>query len=450
MEMSIGSRLKQAWNAFLNRDPTNGWNFGRGDTYRPDRPRLSRGNEKSIITSVYNRIAVDASNIDINHVRLDDNNRYISTIDSGLNECLTLSANIDQTGRALIQDAVMSMMDEGCVAIVPVDTTVNPWSSGSFDINSLRTGQILEWHPTTIKVRVYNERTGNKEDIFVPKATTAIIENPFYSIMNEPNSTLQRLIRKLNLLDSIDEQSGSGKMDLIIQLPYIIKTDARKAQAEARRKDIEEQLMSSKYGIAYTDGTERITQLNRPIENNLMKQIEYLTSMLYSQLGITQTIMDGTADEKTMLNYNNRTIEPIMTAIAEEMKRKFLTKTARTQKQSILLFKDPFRLVSVSEISEMADKFTRNEILSSNEIRQIIGMKPSADPKADELNNANINKGMTDMSSPVANQNEEADYDSLFNDFITNLEGQIGSILGDDEDADDGADTEEEDDEDDI
>ena len=308
MEISIGSRLKQAWNAFLNRDPTDGWSFGRGDTYRPDRPRLSRGNEKSIITSVYNRIAVDASNIDINHVRLDDNGRYISTIDSGLNECLTLSANVDQTGRALIQDAVMSMMDDGCVAIVPVDTTVSPWATGSFDINSLRTGQILEWHPSTIKVRVYNEKTGNKEDIFVPKATTAIIENPFYSIMNEPNSTLQRLIRKLNLLDSIDEQSGSGKMDLIIQLPYIIKTDARKAQAEARRKDIEEQLMSSKYGIAYTDGTERITQLNRPVENNLMKQIEYLTSMLYSQLGITQTIMDGTADEKTMLNYNNRTI----------------------------------------------------------------------------------------------------------------------------------------------
>ena len=340
-------------------------------------------------------------------MRLDDNNRYISTIDSGLNECLTLSANVDQTGRALIQDAVMSMMDDGCVAIVPVDTTVNPWSSGSFDINSLRTGQILEWHPTTIKVRVYNEKTGNKEDIFVPKATTAIIENPFYSIMNEPNSTLQRLIRKLNLLDSIDEQSGSGKMDLIIQLPYIIKTDARKAQAEARRKDIEEQLMSSKYGIAYTDGTERITQLNRPVENNLMKQIEYLTSMLYSQLGITQTIMDGTADEKTMLNYNNRTIEPIMTAIAEEMKRKFLTKTARTQKQSILLFKDPFRLVSVSEISEMADKFTRNEILSSNEVRQIIGMKPSSDPKADELNNANINKGVRESVSMPESQNEE-------------------------------------------
>jgi len=410
MEISLGSRLKQAWNAFLNRDPTNGWNFGRGDTYRPDRPRLSRGNEKSIITSVYNRIAVDAANIDINHVRLDENDRYISTMDSGLNECLTLSANIDQTGRALIQDAVMSMMDEGCVAIVPVDTTVNPWLSGSFDINSLRTGQILEWHPTTIKVRVYNERTGSKEDVFVPKATTAIIENPFYSIMNEPNSTLQRLIRKLNLLDSIDEQSGSGKMDLIIQLPYIIKTDARKAQAEARRKDIEEQLMSSKYGIAYTDGTERITQLNRPVENNLMKQIEYLTSMLYSQLGITQSILDGTADEKTLLNYYNRTIEPIMSAIVDEMKRKFLTKTARTQKQSILLFRDPFKLVPVGEISEMADKFTRNEIMSSNEIRQIIGMKPSKDPKADELNNSNINKGTEQQIEPIREEELQNEY----------------------------------------
>ena len=408
MDLSIGSRIKNAWNAFLNRDPTP--YIGGGSSYRPDRPRLTRGNERSIISSVYNRISVDSASININHVRLDDDGRFIETIDSGMNNCLTLSANQDQTGRALIQDAVMSMLDEGCVAIVPIDTTINPNKSGSYDIETMRTGKILEWYPNSIKVRVYNERTGNKEDIIVSKSSTAIIENPFYSIMNEHNSTLQRLIRKLNILDSVDEQSSSGKMDLIIQLPYIIKSEARRQQAELRRKDIEDQLMGSKYGIAYTDGTEKITQLNRPIENNLMKQIEYLTSMLYSQLGITQSILDGTADEKTLLNYYNRTIEPIMSAIVDEMKRKFLTKTARTQKQSILLFRDPFKLVPVGEISDMADKFTRNEIMSSNEIRQIIGMKPSKDPKADELNNSNINKGTEQQIEPIREEELQNEY----------------------------------------
>lgn len=390
MAISIGSRLKQAWNAFLNRSPTNDWNYGRGDTYRPDRPRLSRGNEKTIITSVYNRIAVDAASIAISHVNIDENGRYTSNVSSGLQECLTLSANIDQTGRALIQDAVMSMLDEGCIAIVPVDMVYG--GQNGTDIYSLRVGKIITWYPTMVKVQLYNEQTGVKEEITIPKETTAIVENPFYAIMNEPNSTLQRLIRKLSLLDSIDEQSGAGKMDLIIQLPYVIKSEARKAQAESRRKDIEEQLRGSKYGIAYTDGTERITQLNRPIENNLMKQIEYLTNTLYGQLGITQAIMDGSADEKSMINYMNRTVEPIMVAIADEMKRKFISKTSLKKGQTIMLFADPFKLVTVNELSEMADKFTRNEIMSSNEIRQIMGIKPSDDPKADELNNANISR----------------------------------------------------------
>ena len=392
MGETLGSRLKHAWNVFLNRDPTPVTNWDRGSvyTYRPDRPRLTRGNERSIVTAIYNRIALDVSALRIKHCRFDDNDRYVEDINSKLNKCLTIEANVDQTARAFMQDVVMSMLDEGCVAIIPVDTTIDPTKSESYDISTLRTGKILEWRPTTIKVRVYNERTGEKEDIVVPKSETAIIENPLYAVINEPNSTMQRLIRKLNLLDSIDEQSGSGKLDLIIQLPYIIKTDARRQQAEQRRKDIEMQLSGSKYGIAYTDGTERITQLNRPIENNLMKQIEYLTSMLYSQLGITQSVLDGTADEKTMLNYNNRTVEPIVSAIVDEMKRKFLTKTAISQRQTITFFMDPFKLVPVNNIADIADKFTRNEILSSNEVRQIIGMKPSNDPKADQLLNKNI------------------------------------------------------------
>ena len=401
MENSFTSRLKHAWNAFFNKDPTDYYkNVGTSYTYRPDRPRLTRGNERSIVTSVYNRLALDASSVSIQHVRLDENNRFLSVIDSGLNNCLTVEANLDQTGRAFIQDIVMSMLDEGSVAIVPVDTTFNPEITGSYDILSMRTGQILEWYPSHVKVRVYNEKTGRKEDIVVPKNTVGIVENPLYAVINEPNSTMQRLIRKLNLLDVVDEQSSSGKLDLIIQLPYVIKTDARRQQAEKRRQDIADQLAGSKYGIAYTDGTERITQLNRPVENNLMKQIEYLTSMLYSQLGITQSILDGTADDKTMLNYYNRTIEPILSAIVDEMKRKFLTKTARSQLQSISFFRDPFKLVPVNEISEIADKFTRNEIMTSNEIRQIVGMKPSNDPKADELRNKNLSQPKDDRIYP--------------------------------------------------
>jgi len=391
MEMTLGSRLRHAWNTFLSRDPLSyRYSFGPSYSYRPDRPIFSRGNERSIVTSVYNRIALDVSSMTIQHVRLDENDRFKEVIESGLNNCLNLEANIDQTGRAFVQDIVMSMLDEGCVAIVPVDTTFNPKETGSFDISTMRTGKILEWYPQHVKVRVYNDRKGEKEDIFVPKSTVAIVENPFYSVMNEPNSTMQRLIRKLNLLDAIDEQSGSGKLNLIIQLPYVIKTAARRQQAEERRKDIEEQLSGSKYGVAYTDGTEHVVQLNRPVDNNLMSQIEYLTSMLYSQLGLTQGIMDGSADEKTMQNYYTRTIEPILSAIVDEMKRKFLTKTARSQKQSILFFRDPFKLVPVGEIAEISDKMTRNEIMTSNEIRQKIGMKPSTDPKADELRNSNL------------------------------------------------------------
>lgn len=394
METTFGSRLKHAWNAFLNRDPTVEYrNLGNGgSSYRPDRPRLSRGNERSIVTSVYNRISLDVAAINIQHCRLDENGRFIESINSGLNKCFNLETNLDQTGRSFIQDVVMSMFDEGCVAIVPIDTTIDPKVSGSYDILTMRTGKILEWYPNHVKVRVYNDRTGNKEDIMVPKNRTGIIENPFFAVINEHNSTLKRLIRKLNLLDAIDEQSGSGKLDLIIQLPYVIKSDARRQQAEQRRKDIEDQLASSKFGVAYTDGTERITQLNRPVENNLMKQIEYLTSMLYSQLGITQSVLDGTADEKTMLNYHTRCIEPIISAIVDEMKRKFLTKTARSQLQSISFFRDPFKLVPVNDLAEIADKFTRNEIMTSNEIRQVIGMKPSNDPKADQLVNSNINQ----------------------------------------------------------
>ena len=394
MELEVSSRLKHAWNAFVNnRDPTASYrDIGPGYSYRPDRPRLTRGNERSIITSVYNRIALDVAANDIRHVKLDEDDRFSEIIDSGLNNCLALDANIDQTGRAFIQDAVMSMLDEGCVALVPIETTFNPQQTGSFDINTIRTGKVLDWYPKHVRVSVYNERSGKREEIVLPKDTIAIIENPLYAVMNEPNSTMQRLIRKLNLLDAIDEQSGSGKLDLIIQLPYVVKTEARRQQAEARRKDIEMQLAGSKYGIAYTDGTEKVTQLNRSVDNNLMKQIEYLTSMLYSQLGITQAVLEGTADEKTMLNYYSRTIEPIIAAIVDEMKRKFLTKTARTRRQSIAFFRDPFKLVPVDNIAEIADKFTRNEIMTSNEIRQKIGMKPSKDPKADKLINSNLNQ----------------------------------------------------------
>ena len=400
--MSIGERLQHAWNAFLNnRDPTLRYqDIGMSYAYRPDRPRLTRGNERSIVTSVYNRIALDIAAIKIQHCKLDENGRFTSVVESKFNNCLNLEANIDQTGRAFMQDVVMSMLDEGFVAIIPVDTTFDPKITGSYDICSMRTGKILEWYPAHIKVRVYNDRTGNKEDIIVPKSTAAIIENPLFAVMNEPNSTMQRLIRKLNLLDAIDEQSGSGKLDLIIQLPYVIKSEARRQQAEQRRKDIEMQLAGSKYGIAYTDGTEHITQLNRSVDNNLMKQIEYLTSMLYGQLGITQSVMDGTADEKTMLNYYDRTLEPIISVIVDEMKRKFLTKTARSQNQSILFFRDPFKLAPINDLAEIADKFTRNEIMSKNEFRQIIGMKPSDDPKADQLINSNINQSTQEPAPP--------------------------------------------------
>ena len=390
MEMSLGARLKHAWNVFTANETVGArWDIGPSYFYRPDRPIFSRGNERSIITSVYNRIALDVAAISIQHVRLDDEGRFTSVMNSTLNDCLSLEANLDQTGRAFIQDIVQSMLDEGCVAIVPVDTDIDP-DEGSYKIETMRTGKILEWYPQHVKVRVYNEQTGKKEDVLVSKRTVAIVENPFYAVMNEPNSTMQRLIRKLNILDAIDEQSGSGKLNLIIQLPYVIKTEARRRQAEKRRKDIEEQLSGSKYGVAYTDGTEHVVQLNRPVDNNIMSQIEYLTSMLYSQLGLTQTIMDGSADDKTMLNYLTRTVEPILSAIVDEMKRKFLTKTARSQKQSILFFRDPFKLVPVSEIAEIADKMTRNEIMTSNEIRQKIGMTPSKDPNADKLRNSNL------------------------------------------------------------
>lgn len=399
--MGIGDRLQHAWNAFFYNDNTyvNPQNLGGFSTFRPDRVHFSRGVEKSIVTSVYNRIALDATSIAIKHVRLDDNGRFLEEMDSGLQNCLNVEANIDQTGRAFLQDVVMSMLDEGCVAIVPVDTTIDPAKSGSYEINTLRTGKILEWYPAHVRVRVYNDQKGIHEEVTLPKSMVGIIENPLYAVINEPNSTMQRLIRKLSLLDVVDEQTSSGKLDLIIQLPYVIKTDARKKQADERRKDIEMQLAGSKYGIAYTDGTEKITQLNRPAENNLMKQVEYLTGMLYSQLGLTQSIMDGSANDKTMLNYYNRTIEPILAAIVDEIKRKFLTKTARTQGQTIMYFRDPFKLVPVNDIAEIADKFTRNEIMTSNEIRQIVGMKPADDPSADELRNKNLNQSSEDIAA---------------------------------------------------
>lgn len=397
--MGIKDRLQHGWNAFMNKDPTMNYvDIGSGYAYRPDRVRFSRGNERSIVTSVYNRIALDVAAINIQHVQLDENGRFLSAMDSGLNNCLSLEANVDQSGRAFIQDVVMSLFDEGCIAIVPVDTNIDPTESSGIDILSMRVAKIVNWYPQHVRLRLYDDQTGLKKEITLPKNTVAIVENPLYAVINEPNSTMQRLIRKLNLLDAVDEQSSAGKLDLIIQLPYVIKSEARKQQAEQRRRDIERQLAGSKYGIAYTDGTEHITQLNRSVENNLMKQIEYLTSMLYSQLGITQTILDGSADDKTMLNYYDRTVEPIVSAIVDEMKRKFLSKTARTQGKSIVFFRDPFKLVPVSELAEIADKFTRNEIATSNEIRQVIGWKPSDDPKADELRNSNLNQSNEEIT----------------------------------------------------
>lgn len=394
MELTIGSRLKHAFNAFMNRDPTDRGlaNSGSGSSIRPDRPRFTRGKDRTIVTAICNRIAIDVAAININHCRIDNNGRYVETINSSLNNCLNVEANTDQTGRAFKQDIVMSMLDEGVVAIVPIDTSMNPTITNSYDILTLRTGKVIEWFPNHVTVRVYNERKGYQEDIKLPKKMVAIVENPLYAVMNEPNSIMQRLVRKLSLLDEIDEQSGSGKLNMIIQLPYVIKSDARKRQAEDRTKEIEEQLTKSKFGIAYADGTEKIIQLNRALDNNLMNQIEYLTNMVYSQLGISQSILDGSANEQTLLNYNSRTIEPIVSAIVDEMTRKFLTKTARTQNQTIMFFSDPFKLVPVNNIADIADKFTRNEILTSNEIRQIIGMKPSNDPKADKLINSNLNQ----------------------------------------------------------
>lgn len=412
MDQPFAVRLKNAWNTFLNKDPTEKnsyYSYSSVSSFRPDRPRFTGGNERSIVTALFNRIALDAASVHIVHARLDDNSRMIEVIKSGLNDCLTIEANIDQSGRELIQDIVQSMLDEGCVALVPVDTNLNPYKTDGFDILSLRVGKITQWYPSHIKVNLYNERVGKKEEIILPKKMVAIIENPLYSVINEPNSTMKRLIRKLSLLDMTDEHNSSGKLDLIIQLPYVIKNETRKEQAEKRRKDIENQLVGSKYGVAYTDGTERITQLNRPIDNNLMSQIEYLTSMLYSQLGITKAVLEGTASEAELTNYFNRTIEPILSAITDSMIRKFLTKTARTQKQSILFFRDPFKLLPVSNLAEVADKFTRNEIMSSNEFRQIVGLRPSDDPRADKLENKNIRNPDTEPPIPEGYEDEEYD-----------------------------------------
>lgn len=419
---SFGERLAHAWNAFTSKDKDEQANFnpniGMSYMYRPDRPRLRIGNERSMVTAIYNKIAIDVAQVNLYHARVDSNGTYLETIKSGLHNCLTVEANIDQTGRALIMDLVMSMFDEGVVAVVPIDTTLNPNITNSYDILSLRTGKIIEWYPQHIKVRLYNELTGKREEKIVPKRMAAIIENPLYSVMNEPNSTIQRLIRKLALLDAIDEQSGAGKLDLIIQLPYVIKTEARRQQAEQRRKDIEMQLEGSKYGIAYTDGTERITQLSKPLENNLMNQIDFLTSTLYSQLGITRDVFEGKADDKAMLNYYSRTVEPILTAITEEMKRKFLTKTARTQGQSIIFIRDPFKLISAQELSSMADTFTRNEIMTSNEIRPKLGLQPSTAPSADELRNKNLSQPANAVASNEQSNEEESPYKELVDNII--------------------------------
>ena len=411
------SVIKHAWGLFTNTNNKNPTVKPEGSSYTisPTRPRFTRGNERTIVTSVYNRIAIDASNIDVMHVRLDDEGRFKEPIKSNLNNCLTVEANIDQSSRAFMLDVVISLLDEGCVAVVPVKTTLNPNNTESYDIEELRTGRIMEWFPKHVLVRLYNDETGMYQDVTLPKSQVAIIENPLYTIMNEPNSTMQRLIHKLSLLDIIDEESSSGKMDLIIQLPYIIKNDTKRSQAEERRKQIEDQLRGSRYGVAYIDGTEKVTQLNRSVENNILKQVEYLTNLLYSQLGLTQTIMDGTADENAMNNYYNRTVEPVVSAIVDEFHRKFLTKTARTQGQAIMFFRDPFKLMSVTNIADTADKFTRNELLSSNEFRQIIGRKPSTDPKADMLLNKNISHAPEEMDGydknnqkNQKNQNEES------------------------------------------
>lgn len=427
-EYKFTDRLQHAWSA-LTRAPTEVPYRDMGEAYstRPDRRRLTRGNERSIVNSIYNRISMDVAAVDIKHVYLDENDRFLDEVDSGLNNVLQLDANIDQTGRALIQDLVMSMFDEGVVALMPIETDIKPNETGAFDIKSMRTAKIIEWYPKHVKLRFYNEETGRPAEIIMHKRNVAIIENPFYSVMNEPNSTLKRLVRKLNLLDYVDEQTSAGKLDLIIQLPYELKTDSRRNQAERRRKDIEMQLAGSKYGIAYTAATEKVTQLNRPVENNLLKQIESLTNTLYGQLGLTEEIFRGIADEKTMLNYYNSTIEPILSAITDELKRKFLTKTARTQGQSIEFFKDPFRLVPVNNIAEIADKFTRNEIMTSNEIRQIIGIKPSDDPKADQLINSNISQpagpmggmGLGGAMPPMTPEGEEPSYAEGFDPYQT-------------------------------
>lgn len=428
-------RFRSGWNAFINnKDPTPQmpvWTEG-GSSYRPDRGRLRYGNERSIVNAIYNRIAIDVASIAIRHVRLDENGRFSEYITDGLDNVFTLDANVDQTGRAFVQDAVMSMFDEGCVVLVPVDTDdEDPNQTGSFDILTMRTGQVVEWFPSYVKVRVYNERIGRREDILMSKQAVAIIENPLYAIMNAPNSTLQRLIRKLNYLDAIDEQSSSGKLDLIIQLPYTVKSEARRNQAEQRRKDIEMQLTGSRYGIAYVDATEHITQLNRAVENNMMGQIEYLTTMLHGQLGITDEVMKGTASEEEMLNYHSRTIEPILSAICDECKRKFLTKTARTQGQTIMFFRDPFRLIPTNKIADIADKFTRNEILTSNEVRGIIGMRPSEDPGADELRNKNLNQAKGAMGAgDVANVSDTGAADGIVEELLQSLESSIDEIIG--------------------
>lgn len=433
---TFAERVRRSWNAFFNnRDPSFG-DIGAVSSFRPDRLRMSFGNERSIVTALYNRIALDVSSVDIRHVRVDENDRFVEEIRSDLNECLSLSANVDQTGRAFIQDATMSMFDEGCVALVPTDTSADPRMTDSYNIYEVRTAKVIQWYPKNVRLRLYNENKGLSEEITLPKSMVSIVENPFYTIMNEPNSTLKRLIRKLVLMDQIDEQNGAGKIDLIIQLPYVIRSQARKDAAEIRRKEIEYQLTQSKYGIAYTDGTEHITQLNRSVDNQLLAQIKDLTELLYSQLGITQEIMNGTADEKTMLNYNNRVIEPILAAFCDEMKRKWLTKTARTQGQSIMYFRDPFRLVPVDNVAEIADKFTRNEIMTSNEIRGAIGFKPSKDPNADQLRNKNLNQPMEAIANPSMMPEEELpeddqitedDYNSMMAD-LDDLDEQLDKL----------------------
>ena len=437
MDLTLGARLRKGWNAFRNKNPTKEYRYyGAPFSYRPDRPKLTKGSDRSIVNAIYNRIAMDVAEINIQHVQLDEDGRYQETIDSSLNRCLNLRANIDQSGRDFVQDVVMSMLDEGCVAILPVDTDRNP-ETGAYEIYTLRTAKILEWYPQHVKLRAYNELTGEKEEITVRKDTVAIVENPLYAIINEPNSIVQRLIRKLNLLDAIDEHNSSGKLDLIIQLPYVVKNETKKRQAEERRKEIEEQLVGSKYGIAYTDGSEHITQLNRAVENNFMTQIEYLTKMMYSQLGLTEEILSGTAKEEDMLNYQSRILEPILSAITDAMKWAFLTPNARTRGHSIMFFKDPFKIIPIDKIAEVADKMTRNEIMTSNEIRQKIGMKPSKDPSADELRNKNLNQASGESGKngdfptlPGENDENFDELSAMFEQMLSSLTGQIDSIVG--------------------